>query len=502
MTAPIHERCRPGDDVDPLDPDNKSTCPYCGDLHAWPVETAAPDQHSVPGVGSPEPAAVPTPRLPILPADFWQARPILKHIRDAAHSRLAPADLVMHSVLAKLAAMRSHELTFDSGRGQSSLNYFVAGVGPTGIGKSLSQDAIGDELIKAPAYLTLPQEGTDAEAFADGVPLGSGEGIAEIFMGTKEKETGNTRKDGTPVTRQVREMVRHNALIMVDEGETYSRIGERKGSMIGPALRSAWVGRSIGQSNGGAETTRIIKAGTYSLGMVVGFQPVTALPLLADTATGTAQRFAWVSAIDPTMPDEQVTHPGLLSLALTDEQFEHTARTGSMPFPTEIIDQLRRDHVAKVRGEVAVPERDSQAPLMRCKMAALLALLDGRFEVSEEDWKLATVMWDISSAVRDAVIEQGDQEKARQAEVIAQARVQLREREAAAVNGVESKLDRLATTLAARVVDAGGLRRKEARTGMRRDDRHLYEQVVERADQLGLIRLSDSGALLPPLPAV
>ena len=49
-------------------------------------------------------------RLPILPADFWEARPVLGHIRRAAHARLASADLVLHAVMAKLAAMRSHEL--------------------------------------------------------------------------------------------------------------------------------------------------------------------------------------------------------------------------------------------------------------------------------------------------------------------------------------------------------------------------------------------------------
>jgi hypothetical protein len=61
---------------------------------------------------------------------------------------------------------------------------------------------------------------------------------------------------------------------------------------------------------------------------------------------------------------------------------------------------------------------------------------------------------------------------------------------------------RLATTLAERVVEAGGLTRKRARGGMRSDDRHLYEQVVDRAESLGLIRLADGGGLLPPLKAV
>ena len=73
------------------------------------------------------PNNVPAVRLPILPVEFWDARKRHDHIRRAAHARLVSADLVLHVVLVRLAAMASHELHFDSGRGNSSLNYFVAG---------------------------------------------------------------------------------------------------------------------------------------------------------------------------------------------------------------------------------------------------------------------------------------------------------------------------------------------------------------------------------------
>lgn len=258
-------------------------------------------------------------------------------------------------------------------------------------------------------------------------------------------------------------------------------------------------GATIGQANGRDDTTRIVSAGTYRLGMVVGFQPHTALPLLTDTATGTAQRFTWVSAADRTMPDEHVTHPGPLAVDLSAGEFK--ARTGIMSFPGPIIAELRRDHIAKTRGELVVDERNSQGPLSRAKMAALLALLNGRMDVTTDDWELACVMWKTSCRVRDHVTEQGAAEKARQAELIADARVQLEERKAAAVNGVDAKLDRLAVTLADRVVESGGMKRGDARRGMPSRDRHLYEQVVERAMDSGLLRTVDGGALVPPIRA-
>ena len=106
--------------------------------------------------GATPPAQPPLPvRLPILPEEFWQARPAHDHIRRAAHSRLASADLVLHAVLAKIAGMRSHELYLDSGRGKSSLNYFVAAVAPSGIGKTTSA-AVVDDLLAPPGYLNVP----------------------------------------------------------------------------------------------------------------------------------------------------------------------------------------------------------------------------------------------------------------------------------------------------------------------------------------------------------
>lgn len=437
-------------------------------------------------------------RLPILPFDFWDARKVHDHLRRAAHSRLASADLVVHAVLAKIAAMSSPELWFDSGRGRSSLNYFVAAVGASGIGKTSGAAAVDEDLLPIPEYLRKPLLDTDPDPFLDGLPLGSGEGIVEAYMGMKEIEVG-TNKKNEAINKRVRAMVRSHVLFNVDEGEQFTRLGERTGATTSTTLRSGWVGATIGQANGRDDTTRIVKANTYSLGMLVGFQPHTALPLLTDTATGTAQRFTWVSAADPTMPDEHVEHPGSIIVPLNEEPFKRTAGSWTMTFPVEIKDELRRDHIAKIRGELVVNERDSQSPLMRCKMAALLALLDGRPHVNEEDWQLATVLWDTSCAVRDTVTEHAAQEKARQSELVADARVQLAERTAAAVDGVSAKLDRLAATLAERVIDAGGMNRADARRGVPYRDRHLYEQVVERAQTAGLLRVADGGGLLPPM---
>lgn len=432
---------------------------------------------------------------PTLPEEFW-ARPAHAHIRQAAYSRLASADAVFLAVLTKLAGMVSHLLRFDSGRGLSSLNFCAAVVGPSGIGKTVAASVVDETLIPIPGYLQMPLPDTDAEPFFDGLPLGSGEGIAESFMGLREVET-DQKSNGDPVLRKVRGQVRHNVFVSVDEGETLVRLGERQGSTVATTIRSGWIGATIGQQNGRDDTTRVIKAGTYSLGLLVGFQPTTALPLIRETAAGTAQRFAWASAVDRNLPDVAVPHPGPLTLALADEEFENTARAGTITFPPAIVDDLRTQHVAKVRGDLVVDERDSHAPLMRCKMAALLALLDGRLAVNDDDWDLAQMMWRTSAAVRDAVADLGQQEHAAQAERIAQARVEMAERTAAAANGVEAKVERIAQLLAEKVLAEGGMTRGAAHRSLAGRDRGLFDQALERAHQLGTMRVTESG-LLPP----
>ena len=187
-----------------------------------------------------------------LPSEFWKARPSLARIQQAAHSRNRSSDAVLHVVLARGAAM-IEPTRIDTGVGSpASLNYFVALVGPSGVGKS-DASIIASELYPAPH---------ESESwFADHQPLGTGEGLAEAYMGNVQQkpETGSRK----PVT--VRQQVRHNAYFFVDEGEALTRHLERSGATIGEGLRRGWKGVPLGQRNASAERTRIVV--DYSLGI-------------------------------------------------------------------------------------------------------------------------------------------------------------------------------------------------------------------------------------------
>lgn len=354
-----------------------------------------------------------------LPPEFWDARPVLKHIRDAAHARLVSADVAFYTVLARLSALWPHQVRLDSGvRSPAAANVFVAVVGPSGAGKT-SGVGVADDLLARPPWL-------DAAGFADGLPLGTGEGIAESYMGSKAVPKLDTNgqkvldKDNAVKSTPVRAQVRHNAFFYADEGEALAKLVERNGSTVGETLRRAWVGGTIGQANGRTETTRIIEKGQYSLGMIIGFQLDTSQHLLADVGPGTPQRFLWAWALDPSIPDARVSHPGPLLDVWPPAAPTRPAEGWSdfmnpatdvdlrrVTFPAEVLAELWTEARMTGRGELILPDYDAHRPLHLVKVATLLAQLEGRRDVNSEDWTLAKLVWKSSCSVRDYLLAHG-----------------------------------------------------------------------------------------------
>jgi Bifunctional DNA primase/polymerase, N-terminal len=329
-----------------------------------------------------------------LPEEFWSSRTVLQHIRQAAHSRGRSADAVLYTTLARISAMVSPLLRFENCLGQGSLNLFVAVIGKSGRGKSAAV-ARAKTIIHTPVSLT-------AERFRDSIGIGSGEGLAELFMGWEYIEDYDRapKKDGTYYKKRVKSKIRDNAFVYVDEGQTLNQQGKRQGNIVLPTIRSAWNGETLGQSNAQEETTRHVPAGSYSLGMVIGYQKDTAQELLGDTAPGTPQRFVMCSATDPTVPLEPPEHPGYLDVSLDGG--------GKITFCQEINEELWQQNHAKVTGrEEDDDELDSHEPLMLSKLSVLLCLLDSRRTVTLDDWALAKIMYATSRAVMDDLVEYG-----------------------------------------------------------------------------------------------
>lgn len=353
-----------------------------------------------------------------LPDDFWTARAGLTLIRASAHSRAASADTVLGGVLARIAAAVPPQCGPDTGQGQVSLNFLVGIVGPSGVGKSKSLGVVGEVM---PA-------GREWDPYS--YPLGSGEGIAEAYMGTVDEEGEDGKK------KKVRKKVHDNALFSQDEGAgLVSVLFGRAGVTIGEALRSAWSGQALGQQNGRAETTRRIPGGTYAFGATIGFQPEVAGQLFApeEIIKGTVQRFIWLSSVDPGIPTERVepvteklSLPGKVfrdlgpwdgSLLFAPDEDPEAKRLRQMTLPASIKDRLWAEAVGKARGDITPDVLDSQRPAMLVKISCLMALLDNRLDVTEADWALAERLLVTSDLMRKRIQQAAASEADRRAQL-------------------------------------------------------------------------------------
>ncbi|CAN5601300.1 hypothetical protein BH24ACT5_BH24ACT5_17360 [soil metagenome] len=315
---------------------------------------------------------------------FWQTRQVLAHIRQAAHSRTRSAPAALGVVLARVATMVPHSVTLPASVGAPApLNLLINLVARSGGGKTTTAE-IGRELVPI----------DDPDILTD-VPIGSGEGLSESFLGFVTEE----QPDGKSV--KVRRQVRHSLMVYIDEGQVLSELGGRKGATLLPTLRTAWSGGVLGQANASLETYRRIEAHSYRLTAIIAVQYVQARGILADAAGGTPQRMLWFAATDSTIPDDPPEWPGELPWQPYDRVYFH----GHIQIPVNIGDEVRQRGLIQARGEATGDELDAHRDQLRLRVAALFGIIDGRNDIDDEDWWLAGRVLEHSIAVRSSIIQ-------------------------------------------------------------------------------------------------
>lgn len=423
--------------------------------------------------------------LPLLLPDWvWSTRPSLAHIRTAAISRMTPPDAVLHACLARVAALSSHTLELPPNVGGAmGLSYMTMLVGRAGNGKSTSM-ATARDLIPVPAGSNV----------ADGLPLGSGEGLAEVLFDTVTEPDPDS---GKPT--KVRRQVRHQAVVTVDEGTLLAELGQRKGTTVLSTLRTIYTHGTIGNTNASTERRRIVHGDRYVYGVVVGIQPALAGPLLdvAEIAAGTPQRFSWVWCVDPRLTPELSRWPGTLDwepptpgeLSQLERIISHGAAVRHrIPVPDCISLEVRNE-IHRARTTDDVDELDAHLMLQRLKVAALLGILDGRLEVTVDDWQLAGIVVATSCAVRSHVVQVLRQTEARSE---MGATEKLIRREAASEDAASSRaLASAAGSVARKVAREGRCTRRTLTQAIASKHRALVsvDDVLARAVGDGLIRL-------------
>lgn len=298
---------------------------------------------------------------------FWKTRPILTHIQQFARARYVAPWATLGAVLAHVVAATPPKVMLPAIIGsEASLNLFIGLIGAAGAAKGASEKvaatAVDLDQRRAPVY-----------------PLGSGEGLSHMFM--------RSTKDGP-------EMHNVNAVVTLQEIDTLTSLKGRQSSTIMPQLRQAAMGEQLGFFYVDETKRLMVPEHSYRLCLLAGIQPKRSGVLLSEDEVdgGTPQRFVWMTCDDPDAPDEDPDEPDPWKWNPPDWSKVETVKTGGILRKIMKVCETARKAIIgarKARRKGDGSALDGHALLTRLKVAAALAILDGRTEVLDEDWELA-----------------------------------------------------------------------------------------------------------------
>ncbi|QFS89497.1 hypothetical protein FIV07_02000 [Mycobacterium sp. THAF192] len=307
--------------------------------------------------------------------DVFDQRESLSRIRDYARERQVGPWAVLGGVFQRVCAETGPGVVMlpPTIGSPKPLNLAVISVGPSGFGKTAADDVAEQYWpTSTPVY-----------------PLGTAEGAVQAF---------DPDEDGQPQQPDV--------IFTSSEIDNWAALGERAGSLTFPVLRQMMTGDQIGQKNASKAHSRMVNKRTYCAQLALGAQPGSrgTATLIADAAGGFPQRCLFTSVLDPEAPDDLPSGVHVLRPPRPEIVPDRDSGYHFVAFP-DVATTLVREHRKRVlRGDPTADPLDGHRNLTWCKIAAALALLEGRLTVTDEDWRLAGAVMDISDATRTALI--------------------------------------------------------------------------------------------------
>lgn len=373
--APHWLREPPPDDMGDVPPDH-------AEHTSVPAVVVEPDAEVT------EPADLDIARLRSLEAAVFDATHNLSTIRQAARARLVSPWAVLGDVLAQVVAEVPPWVVLPPiVGGDASINIAVALVGDSGGGKSGATSCASDVLgIARPTARTLGAS--------------SGEGLVQAFLERRKDDEGNW-------TNQVRDDP--HGVLRADEIGSVGSVQARNGNTLAATLRKMLTGGDASTTNADRDRDRTLPAHTYRLSVVAGVQPELSGILLDDGTAGTPQRWLWLPALDPLIPDTEPDWPEPLAWTPAHVTPDATGRY-RVPVPDEVVAEVKAARRARQRGQG--DPLDGHLLLTREKVATALALLHGQPVVTDMWWTIAGHLMDLSRTQRDKCLAALDRAKA------------------------------------------------------------------------------------------
>ncbi|MBQ1017755.1 hypothetical protein KBX71_07710 [Micromonospora sp. D93] len=352
------------------------------------------------------------PRVPVTlreaASSIWGEREVLARIRQTARARYVGEWALLGAVLAHVACRVGPHVKLPPTIGSAaSLNVYIGLVGGSSGGKDAAMDVAAELFAGSPMVVPVLEPAT-------------GQGLEAAYtVGTKE---GPIQFNDT-------------ALFKVSEIGSVSAHASMNASTLMPTLLKMFMAQQLGAAYAGEELRRPVRQHGYRAAIVAGVQPAKSELLLSQDAidAGTAQRWLFMPVNDDpdrpsrfAMPDSDAaiswrtegTGAGTLHGWHDRPEWSPSGnqRVGKDIDPVDVKETLIMPICDQAREEITSAQRtrrkldlyaqamdsiDGHTLLTQLKVAALLGLLDGRMEVSAEDWRLARLVMGVSRDTRD-----------------------------------------------------------------------------------------------------
>ncbi|MEU9506484.1 bifunctional DNA primase/polymerase [Micromonospora sp. NPDC048170] len=338
---------------------------------------------------------------------IWGEREVLARIRQTARARFVGEWALLGAVLAHVACRIGPHVKLPPTIGSAaSLNVYIGLVGGSSGGKDAAMDVAAEMFAHSSAVVPVLEPAT-------------GQGLEAAY--TASTKEGPVQYNDT-------------ALFKVSEIGSVSAHASMNASTLMPTLLKMFMAQQLGAAYATEEKRRPVRQHGYRAAIIAGIQPAKSELLLNQDAVdaGTAQRWLFM----PVNQDEDRSRfaapncdasiswrtpgTGAATLRGWHDRPEWAPcgdqRSGNELDPVEVKETLIIEICEQARTEIIDARRarnkldlfeqtvdsiDGHALLTQLKVAALLGLLDGRFEVSDDDWRLARLVMGVSRDTRD-----------------------------------------------------------------------------------------------------
>ena len=327
-----------------------------------------------------------TPDKTYTETEFWNARPLLRHIKLVASKTRKSPHAILGWLMVWMLTRISYETTYVTEVGKASLNMLFLMSAATGGGKSAARKVAEDNFAFQDEGWSCPSP----------VQAGSGEAIPDSFY-VAVKELNEAGKE---VWKEDWLNPNHCRIFYNDEISFHKGKAQQNSSTLEATYLSMYSGDYLGRTLAGGKGKEV-PAGKYRAITVFNAQPEND-PFRSDAsmASGMPSRLLNLNASNPTARADYEAVSGI-PMPLPFQIPHFGGRGDGMPPQFRALPEMEAAHAEEdfLANEGLREHGRSHTLLTRAKTSCVLAALEGRDYLVIEDWHLAGHLIDHSNAI-------------------------------------------------------------------------------------------------------